>query len=137
MHAPLRIFSTKSFQAGNVRSFMKEFESDAIHLLITDGIMSDFRHEFTRDELNTIMVQRILTSFQLQKILMDSDDKPHYMALASGVVSSWPGSIVASIYDIVRIMTYYHGCPVYMNIIGDPGIMSRYLGNRPVNMGMI
>ncbi|MEM0157531.1 MAG: hypothetical protein QXN26_05660 [Thermoplasmataceae archaeon] len=137
MHAPLRIFSTKSFQAENVRTFMKEFESDTVHLLITDGIMSDFRHQFARDELDTIMVQRILTSFQLQKILMDSDDKPYYMALSSGVVSSWPGSIVASIYDIIRIMTYYHGCPVYMNIIGDPGIMSRYLGNRPVHMGMI
>ncbi len=83
-----------------------------------------------------IIVQRILTSYQLQRILMDSDERPHYIALSSGVLNTWDGMIIAGIYDIIRIKSYYHGCTIYLNIIGDPGKLSRYMGSRKIGIGV-
>ena len=131
MHAPLRIFSTKVFRTEDVLDFITLFDGGGIiHLLISDGIMTDFRHAFPAVYLPMIMVQRVLTSYQLQRILMDSDDHPHYIAILSDVMESWASRIVESIYDIMKIKSYYHGCPIYLNIIGSPGVFARYLGNR-------
>lgn len=103
-----------------------------IHFLLTDGIMVDFRQAFPEDLLSSIKVQRILTSYQLQKILMDSDNSPYYISAASGVVEAWSPSIIEGIYDIMKIKTSYHGCLIYLNIVGAGGVFEKYLGNRVI-----
>ncbi len=134
MHGPLKVFSTDRFMAENVTSMIDQYDAARVHLLISDGIMVDFRHAFPPVARKSIIVQRVLTSYQLQKILMDSDNSPHYIALASEVINSWYASVVSGIYDIMRIKSYYHGCPIHLNIIGDPGVMARYLGARKIGL---
>ena len=134
MHGPLKVFSTDKFIAGNVTDMIDQYGAAMVHLLISDGIMVDFRHAFPDAVRKIIMVQRVLTSYQLQRILMESDSNPHYIALASAVVNSWHVSVVSGIYDIMRIKSYYHGCPIHLNIIGDPGVMARYLGARKIGL---
>lgn len=101
-----------------------------IHLLITDGIMMDFRTMFSEEIQQKINVQRILTSYQLQKILMDSDDSPYYISATTPVVDTWPTPVLESIYDIMKIKTQYRGGIIFLNIVGGTGIFESYLGNR-------
>lgn len=132
MHGTLRIFRTSNFGKEWFSEFMKMgFHDHAeVHLLITDGIMMDFRDMFPEHILHAVNVQRILTSYQLQKILMDSDDSPYYISATTPVMDTWPSSVVESIYDIMKIKTHYRGGIIFLNIVGERGVFEKYLGNR-------
>lgn len=132
MHGTLRIFRTSTFSHRWFSEFMKISLQDhvEVHLLITDGIMMDFGSIFPENILHSIKVQRILTSYQLQKILLDSDDNPYYITATTPVMDTWPSSVVESIYDIMKIQTQYRGGVIYLNIVGDKGVFEKYLGNR-------
>ncbi len=132
MHGTLRIFRTATFSQEWFSEFIKTSFHDhsEVHLLITDGIMMNFRDMFSDNVLNAVKVQRILTSYQLQKILMDSDDSPYYISATTPVMDTWPAAVVESIYDIMKIKTHYRGGIIYLNIVGEKGIFEKYLGNR-------
>lgn len=137
MYGTLRIFRTPEFSSEGLSEFMKVALSgyEEFHFLLTDGIMMDFRDVFPENLLPSIKVQRILTSYQLQKILIDSDDSPYYISATSGVMETWPSSIVESIYDIMKIKTHYRGGTIFMNIVGQGGVFEKYLGNRVLARG--
>ncbi len=132
MRGTLRIFRTSKFNLEALEEFLKiSLRSyGEVHFLLTDGIMINFRDVFPPEVLPIVMVQRILTSYQLQKILMDSDENPYYISVASAVIETWPSSVVESIYDILKIKTQYHGAMVFLHIVGHGGVFEKYLGNR-------
>ncbi len=132
MHGTLRIFRTPAFSHEWFSEFIKMSlnQHSEFHLLITDGIMMDFRSLFSENILQSIKVQRILTSYQLQKILMDSDDSPYYISATTAVIETWPSAVVESIYDIMKIKTHYRGGIIFLNVVGQSGIFEKYLGNR-------
>lgn len=137
MHGTLRIFRTPKFSTRDLSEFMKIALSSfqEFHFLLTDGIMLNFRGTFPDEVLPAIKVQRILTSYQLQKILMDSDENPYYISVASAVIDTWPASIIESIYDIMKIKSYYRGGIIFMNIVGKSGVFEKYFGNRVFERG--
>lgn len=146
MHGNLKIFRTESFNPFDFYRFFQSYSNDgsSVHLLVSDGIIIDFAHLFPHDVLERVNVQRILTSYQMQRILMDSNIEPHFIALRSGVISSWPISIIESIYDVIKIKSYYHGCQIHLNIVGEKGVYEHYFGktltvpvkNNRVNGGL-
>ena len=74
---------------------MLESNADPVfHFLISDGIMVDFRTAFMPETLESMRIQRILTSYQLQRILMESDDYPYFIAVMSHSISDWKTSIL-------------------------------------------
>lgn len=133
MHGSLRIYRTESFDPGYVDRFrMMEIDHQFFHFLISDGIMVDFRTAFMPETLESMRIQRILTSYQLQRILMESDDYPYFIAVMSHSISDWKTSILQSIMDVLRIKTYYRGCRIDMNIIGERDIHELYMGSTKV-----
>ncbi|MHB1469953.1 MAG: hypothetical protein ACYCSA_02230 [Thermoplasmataceae archaeon] len=134
MHGSLRIYRSDSFDPGYVDRFhISTRETDSIfHFLISDGIMVDFRSAFMPETLESMRIQRILTSYQLQKILMESDDYPYFIAVMSHAISDWKTTILQSILDVLRIKTYYRGCRIELNIIGERDIHELYIGNMTV-----
>lgn len=111
---------------------MLEVDDEVFHFLISDGIMVDFRTAFMPETLESMRIQRILTSYQLQRILMESDDYPYFIAVMSHSISDWKTSILQSILDVLRIKTYYRGCRIDMNIIGERDIHELYMGSTKV-----
>lgn len=134
MHGSLRIYRSDSFDPGYVDRFhISTRDTDSIfHFLISDGIMVDFRSAFMPETLESMRIQRILTSYQLQKILMESDDYPYFIAVMSHAISDWKTTILQSILDVLRIKTYYRGCRIDLNIIGERDIHELYIGNMTV-----
>lgn len=132
MHGTLRIFRTPSFDLEEMSEFINRFSPDSgeFHFLLTDGIMMNFRDTFPEDLLSRMYVQRILTSYQLQRILVDSDRSPYYIAVSSGVIDTWPLAVVEGIYDVMKIKSYYNGGTIFVNIVGHGGLFEKYLGNR-------
>lgn len=132
MRGTLRIFRTLKFSESGISEFMKMSlpVSREFHFLLTDGIMLNLDDLFPGDLLSSIQVQRILTSYQLQKILMDSDDLPYYIVATSPVMETWPSAVIEGIYDIMKIKSYYHGSIIFLHIVGNGGIFEKYLGNR-------
>jgi hypothetical protein len=130
MRGILRIFRTKSLETSRILEFTDLFliEYGKVHLLLSDGIILDLRSMFDGDQLESIFIQRILTSYQLEKILMDSDDMPFYMIIRSEVISDWKKNTLEGIYDILKIKTNYRGCNIWMNIVGNSGTFEKYLG---------
>lgn len=130
MYGNLRIFRTEDFEISSFYDFINRYRTawENLHFLVSDGILIDFLHTFSESLLDSIMVQRILTSYQLQRILMDSNSDPHFIVIRSGIISSWSPDIVQSIYDVMRIKSYYRGCGIYLNIVGERGIFENYLG---------
>lgn len=146
MRGNLKIFRTKSFNPFDFYRFIEAYSdnSDSVHFLVSDGIIIDFAHLFPRDILEKVRIQRILTSYQLQRILMDSNTDPHFIAVRSEIMSSWGASIIEGIYDVLKIKSYYHGCRVYLNVVGEKGVYENYFGktltvpvrNKRVNGGL-
>ena len=132
MRGTLRIFRTQKFSVESLEEFIRiSLKSyGEMHFLLTDGIMINFREVLSPEIMPMVLVQRILTSYQLQKILMDSDQNPYYISVTSAVIEAWPSSVVESIYDILKIKAQYHGAIVYLNIVGHGGVFEKYLGNR-------
>lgn len=130
MYGNLRIFRTEDFEISKFYDFIDRYRAagNRLHFLVSDGILIDFLHTIPEGLLDSIIVQRILTSYQLQRILIDSDNDPHFIAIRSGIISSWSIDIVQSIYDVMRIKSYYHDCGIYVNIVGQKGIFENYLG---------
>lgn len=138
MHGTLRIFRTPTFGTEWFSEFIKISSGySEWHFLLTDGIMVDFRNTFPEEILHSIKVQRILTSYQLQKILLDSDSSPYYISAASSVMETWPSAVIESIYDIMKIKSHYHGDIVFLNVVGSAGVFEKYLGNRVVARGRV
>ena len=128
MHGSLRIFRTGSFDIKNLERFLElaqDYENP--HLLVSDGILLS-----TSYIKNDLVIQRILTSNQLQKILIDMDDSPCYIIIASSVIESWKKIIVESIYDILKAKSY-RGAIIFMNIVGKHGIFEFYFGKRVIS----
>lgn len=131
MRSYLRIYRTHSLDVEGLYSFMDEMNDYGImHFLVSDGIMMDMRDVFPEDSGIDVRVQRILTSYQLQRILLESDDMPHFVAIISEVISEWKVESVESIYEIMKVKSYYHRCPISLNIIGKEGVYESYLGKR-------
>ena len=137
MHGTMRIFRTAEFSISNFEEFLNLFIEDFqnVHFLMSDGIMLDFRKIFPEAMLQRIMLQRILTCYQLQKILMDSGENPHYISATSSVMESWPSRIIESIHDIMKIKAYYRGAVIFFNIVGNGGVFEKYLGRRILPAG--
>lgn len=136
MFGHLRMIISDSFEAMEFNKFMIESrEYVSRHLMVSDGIMLDFLRTLPESVTSGIMVQRILTSYQLQKTLMETDNNPHFIALISQVVSSWESSVLQSIYDIMKIKSYYHDCTIFFYVIGKEDVFVRYFGKRFVTAG--
>lgn len=131
MQGSLRIYRSDIFDPGCVdRFYISARDTDSIfHFLISDGILVDFKTAFMPETLESMRVQRILTSYQLQRILMESDDYPYFIAVMSHAISDWKTTILQSILDVLRIKTYYRGCSIDLNIIGERDIHELYMGN--------
>ena len=130
MRGTLRIFRTEALETGDIYRFLDRFLQDhgRVHLLVSDGVILDLRSMFSNEERDRIYVQRVLTSYQFERILMDSDENPFFIAIRSDVISEWKVITIESIYDILRIKSMFRGCHIWMNIVGPPGIFQKYLG---------
>jgi hypothetical protein len=130
MRGTLRIFRTQGFEVSGIHNFLDMFLQDGgkIHLLLSDGIILDMRDIFSEDEMQYIFIQRVLTSHQLERILMDSDESPFFIAIRSDVISEWKPVALEGLYDILRIKALFRGCHIWMNIVGSSGVFEKYLG---------
>ena len=136
MRSYLRIFRTGKLALDELYAFMEKLhEYGKIHFLVSDGIMLDLTWIFPDDLGIDVRMQRILTSYQLQRILLESDNSPHFIAVVSDVIASWEMESVESIYEIMKIKAYYHRCPISMNIVGKEGVYENYLGKRVIEKG--
>ena len=128
MQGSLRIFRTGSFDTKNLGQFLElvqDYENP--RLLVSDGILLN-----TGSIRKDLVIQRILTSNQLQRILIDMDDSPCYILITSPVIESWKKIIVESIYDILKVKSY-RGAIIFMNIVGKKGIFEFYFGKRVIS----
>lgn len=131
MRSYLKIFRTKSLDVDELYRFMDSMHQHGkLRFLVSDGILLNMDQLFPEDIGIRVKIQRILTSHQLQRILLESDNIPHFIALISDVMSSWEVESVESIYEIMKIKSYYHRCPISMNIVGKRGVYENYLGKR-------
>lgn len=131
MRAYLKIFRTKSLDLDELYRFIDAAVGHGrLRFLVSDGILLDMDRVFPEGSGVDVRIQRILTSHQLQRILLESDNIPHFIALISDIISSWPVESVESIYEIMKIKSYYHRCPISMNIVGKRGVYENYLGKR-------
>ncbi len=120
--------------------FSARLEGEKVHLLITDGIVLDYPGLISEDAMDKMYVQRILTPYQLEKILMGSDNNPHILLLKSEVLESWSRASLESIHDILMIKTSYYGCKIDLIMVGKPGVYQYYLGgklNNPVDVSVV
>ncbi len=131
MRTYLRIFRTGRFDTEELYSFMDRIrEYGRMHFLVSDGVMLDLGKVFPDGSGIDVRMQRILTSYQMQRILLESDSSPHFIVIISDVISEWAVESVQSIYEIMRVKSYYHRCPISMNIVGKKGVYESYLGKR-------
>lgn len=136
MHSYLRIFRTGTLDLEELYRFMDEMNDyGRLHFLVSDGIILDLPEIFPGDSGVNVRMQRILTSYQLQRILLESDNNPHFIALVSAVISEWATESVDSIYQVMKIKSYYRHCPIAMNIVGKEGVYENYLGKRVIGPG--
>ncbi len=136
MRTYLRIFRTGSFDTEELYSFMERVrEHGKMHFLVSDGVLLDLGKVFPDGSGIDVRMQRILTSYQLQRIILESDNSPHFIVIISGVISEWAVESVQSIYEIMKIKAYYHRCPISMNIVGKEGVFENYLGKRVLAPG--
>ena len=134
MPGHLRMVIVDNLGSIEFRNFMdRAGVNEKVHLMVSDGIMVDFLRQFPEHIARTVMVERILTSYQLQKALMETDDNPHFIGIRSEIISSWESDILQSIYDIQKIKAYYHGCMIYFYVVGEPAPFMEYLGRRFVS----
>ncbi|OWP56536.1 MAG: hypothetical protein B2I17_05580 [Thermoplasmatales archaeon B_DKE] len=135
MSGHLRMMISDNLGAAEFGRFMEEAgDGGKKHLMVSDGIMVDFLRQFPENAVESVMVQRILTSYQMQKALMETDNDPHFIGIRSEIISSWEPDILQSIYDIMKIKSYYRGCMIYFYVIGEPGIFMQYMGKRFVSL---
>ncbi|HLH86487.1 MAG TPA: hypothetical protein VKU79_06475 [Thermoplasmataceae archaeon] len=129
MRGTLRIFRTDTFMPAVAAQVINATwsEAETLHVLVSDGIMFDPRTIIPADRMEKVMVQRILTSYQLEKILMDSDNFPFYICVSSSTISSWKLQSIEAINEIMRIKSYYHGCRITFHIVGPPGLFNVHL----------
>lgn len=136
MRTYLRIFRTGSFDTDELYSFMDGIHDyGKMHFLVSDGVMLDLGKVFPENSGIDVRIQRILTSYQLQRIILESDNSPHFIVIVSGVISEWASESIQSIYDVMKIKSYYHRCPISLNIVGKGGVFERYLGKRTLQTG--
>ncbi|MCL4332805.1 MAG: hypothetical protein M1162_04755 [Candidatus Thermoplasmatota archaeon] len=112
------------------RFFSEVHDMEKAHLLITDGIVIDYADYMDKESMDKVYVQRILTPYQLEKILMGSDNNPHMIILRSEVLETWSASALQSIQDILSIKSGFYGCHVELCIVGRPGMYQMYLGKK-------
>ncbi|MEM3675773.1 MAG: hypothetical protein QXV22_01805 [Thermoplasmataceae archaeon] len=129
MRGTLRIFRTDSFLPSVASQLIEAtwMDSEILHLLVSDGVMFDPRAIIPSQRMENVLVQRVLTSYQLEKILMDSDNFPFYICASSSVISSWKLQSIEAINEIMRIKSYYHGCRITFHIVGPPGVFQIHL----------
>ena len=134
MRGSLRIRREDTLRSDYLMKFFSPLSSeDKVHLLLTDGIVLDYADLMDGDCMDRVYVQRILTPYQLEKILIGSDNYPHVLILKSEVVESWSSSALQSIQDILSIKSGFYGCMIDMCIVGKPGVYQKYLGKKFYN----
>ncbi len=119
----LEVFQTPKIDENRLKDLLEKYYSS--HFLISDGIMIDFRGW----NFNT-KIQRILTVYQLKRILMEADDMPFIISVAAEIVNSWPVKDIVSLSEIMQIKSYYRGCDIYFNVVGNYNFYNFIL--RPV-----
>lgn len=134
MRSYLRIFRTASLDTDEFYRFLETMhEHSRMHFLVSDGIVLDLPSALGDTGEMRVGMKRILTSYQLQRTLLESDSNPHFIAIVSGVISSWEMESIQSIYEIMKVKSYYHRCPIAMNIVGEGGVYEYYMGKRVVS----
>ncbi len=122
MTGHLEIFQTPKIDENRLKGLLKKY--DESHFLISDGIIIDFR-----DWNYNIRIQRILTVYQLKRILIEGDDKPFIISATSEIVNSWPMRDMVSLGEIMKIKSYYRDCDIYFNIIGSYNFYNFIIGS--------
>ncbi len=134
MTGRLKIWRKDNMDASVIEDFIVRFqECKTLHVLVSDGIMLDLRNIVGSDDIDRIRIQRILTPYQLERILMESDNEPHLVLIKAEVIDSWSVHVMESLYDIMRIKTSFYGCTIETAVIGEHGIYENYFGRKFYN----
>ncbi|MCL4330262.1 MAG: hypothetical protein M1533_04610 [Candidatus Thermoplasmatota archaeon] len=134
MTGRLKIWRKDDMDASVIEDFVSRFqECKTLHILVSDGIMLDARSLVAPQSMEKVRIQRILTPYQLERILMESDNEPHLVLIKSEVIDSWSVHVMESLYDIMRIKSSFYGCIIETAVIGEHGIYESYFGGKFYN----
>ncbi|MFG1519580.1 MAG: hypothetical protein AAE977_03780 [Thermoplasmataceae archaeon] len=134
MAGRLKIWREDKFEQSSVVAFLDKFQSEeSIHLVLSDGIIIDPQIIKEHDTEGKLKIQRILTPYQLERILMESDNYPYMICIRSDIIDSWSVHVMESLYDIMRIKSNFYGCIMETLIVGQHGIFENYFGRKFYN----
>ncbi|GGM67691.1 hypothetical protein GCM10007108_02160 [Thermogymnomonas acidicola] len=135
MHSSLRIRRLRDLDQEYLDSLLRSCveEGGSCHLLLSDGVVLDVERYLGTDMSEMVMVQRILTPFQLRRILLEGDTLPHLIVLSSSVLSEWGMEITLSVLDIMRMKAYFQGCQITLVVFGAPFILDHVARGLAVN----
>ncbi|ARD83940.1 hypothetical protein [Ferroplasma acidiphilum] len=91
-------------------------------LLISDGIMLE------KNILNfNVKIQRIMTPYQLNRIVIESGIEKYLILISSFVLDSWGLSVIGEI-NYVMEQSVYNGSAVIFDIVGSKTVNEEFMG---------
>ncbi|MGP6294162.1 hypothetical protein [Caldiplasma sukawensis] len=127
-----RIIRTKAVQYEILRDMIENAlnKFDHVKILVSEGFQIDPQSVFYGLDLSRIRIQRILTSYQLSRILMESNNMAYFIMLRSEVMDEWEYETVDSIQWIIRMKSLYSGNIIFLNVVGSPSVMEKFFDSR-------
>jgi hypothetical protein len=133
----LRIWVTESFTWA---SFMKSMDymgdEGKINLLISDGIILT-GHHLKMLQGKDVFVQRVLTSYQLVRILREQYIEKAILFLYSRVSDEWDLVMIETILESLRIKSSIQGSRIIFNVIGKAGKLKYFMKSAELAMAGI
>lgn len=130
-----RIIRTKAVQYEILRDMIESAlnKFDNVKILVSEGFQIDPQSVFYGLDLSRIRIQRVLTSYQLSRILMESNNMAYFIMLRSEVIDEWEYETVDSIQWIMRMKSLYSGNMIFLNVVGSPSVMEKFFDCRIPN----
>jgi len=91
-------------------------------LLISDGIMLE------KNILNfSIKIQRIMTPYQLNRIIIEGDIENYLIFISSFVIDSWSLAAIGELNYVMEQSTY-NGNTIIFDIVGSKTVNEAFMG---------
>ena len=133
----LRIWVTENFTWTSFRRSM-DYIGDAgkINILISDGIILTGQH-LKMLQGREVFIQRVLTSYQLVRILREQYIEKAVLFIFSRVSDEWDLVMIETILESLRIKSSIQGSRIIFNVIGKAGKLKYFMKSAELAMAGI
>ncbi len=133
----LRIWVTENFTWTSFRRSMDYIGDEGkINILISDGIILTGQH-LKMLQGREVFIQRVLTSYQLVRILREQYIEKAVLFIFSRVSDEWDLVMIETILESLRIKSSIQGSRIIFNVIGKAGKLKYFMKSAELAMAGI